>query len=112
MLVILPVLKAISERGADTMNKRNEKMSDQSNMLLEELRKMEQTDIKKVSREDLVDIADVEIDFSLPVERRVSDYLEQIKNPYCYISNGVIVKISFAGKYRLEDCLAKCMGME
>ena len=41
-----------------------------------------------------------------PVEERIKDYIEQIKNPYCYLCNGVVEKISFAGKKRLDDCLS------
>lgn len=94
------------------MKRKNERMCNQSNMLLEKLKEMEQTDIKTIRREDLVDIADVVIDPMVTAEERMIDYVKQVKNPYCYISNGVIVKISFAGKCRLEDCLSKCMGME
>ena len=38
--------------------------------------------------------------------------VEQIKNPYCYLSNGVIVKISFAGRDTLEECLSRCIMSE
>ena len=40
------------------------------------------------------------------------DYIRQIKNPYCYLSNGVIVKISFAGRDTLEECLSRCIMSE
>ena len=33
---------------------------------------------------ELVDIRDVVIDKSLPLEERVKSYVEQIKNPYCF----------------------------
>ena len=33
---------------------------------------------------ELVDIRDVVIDKSLPLEDRVKSYVEQIKNPYCF----------------------------
>ncbi|MDD3415789.1 MAG: hypothetical protein PHY47_17580 [Lachnospiraceae bacterium] len=94
------------------MNRREEKSVMQSTSLLDHLRKMEQTNIREVRKEDLVDIADVEIDSSLPVEERVSNYLKQIKNPYCYLSHGVIVKISFAGQSKLEECMSRCIAME
>ncbi len=80
--------------------------------MVESLRRMALTDIKTVDRESLVDISDIEIDLSLPYEERIKNYLEQIKNPYCYICNGVVVKISFAGKEKLQDCLQKALTLK
>ncbi len=54
---------------------------------------------------ELVDIENVVIHDDLPVAQRVADYIRQIKNPYCYRSHGVVVKISFAGKKPFEECL-------
>ena len=58
-----------------------------------------------INRDELVDIADVRINTDLPVEERIKDYIKQIKNPYCYLCNGMVVRISFAGKSKLSDCL-------
>ena len=58
-----------------------------------------------INRDELVDIATVKINTDLPVEERIKDYIKQIKNPYCYLCNGVVVRISFAGKSKLSDCL-------
>lgn len=74
-----------------------------------DLRRMAQTDIRTVNKEELVDINDVKIDPDLPYEERVLDYLRQIKNPYCYLDHGMIVKISFSGDKRLEECLKSCV---
>ena len=54
---------------------------------------------------ELVDTENVVINRDLPVEQRIADYIRQIKNPYCYRSHGVVVRISFAGKKPFEDCL-------
>lgn len=32
----------------------------------------------------LVDIRDVKVDRSLPVEDRIRSYVEQVKDPYCF----------------------------
>lgn len=58
-----------------------------------------------VARSELVDIATVKIREDLPVDQRIADYIRQIKDPYCYISHGVVVRISFAGKKPFEECL-------
>ncbi len=47
---------------------------------------------------ELVDIRDVVIDKSLPLEERVKSYVEQIKNPYCFKVGDVVVKVAYAGK--------------
>lgn len=44
----------------------------------------------------LVDIRDVEIDKSLPIEERMKSYVEQIKNPYMFKVGDTIVRVSYA----------------
>lgn len=73
----------------------------------EQLEQMRSIDPRTVDVSTLVDIDTVEIDKSLPKRERILDYIGQIKNPYCYIHNGIVVKISFAGKEKLEDCVSR-----
>ena len=47
---------------------------------------------------ELVDIRDVVIDKSLTLEDRVRSYVEQIKDPYCFMVVHVVVRVSYAGK--------------
>ena len=47
---------------------------------------------------ELVDIRDVVIDKSLPLEDRVRSYVEQIKDPYCFKVGDVVVRVSYTGK--------------
>lgn len=77
--------------------------------LVEQLHEMAQLDIRTVDPKDLVDIESVKIRTDLPDEERVADYIRQIKNPYCYLYKGMVIKISFSGKRRLEDCLKDCL---
>ena len=70
---------------------------------VEQLQKMAQVDIREVDPEKLVDIESVTIRTDLP------DIIQQIKNPYCYLYKGMVVKVSFSGKRRLEDCLKDCL---
>ena len=44
----------------------------------------------------LVDIRDVEIDKTLPIEERMKSYVEQIKNPYMFKVGDTIVRVSYA----------------
>lgn len=77
--------------------------------LVEQLQEMAQVDIRTVDPKELVDIESVKIRTDLPDEERVADYIRQIKNPYCYLYKGIVIKISFSGKRRLEDCLKDCL---
>ena len=81
-------------------------------MLSERLRKLSEVDIRTVDPKELVEIQDVTIREDLPLPERVKDYVQQIKNPYCYLSHGTVVKIRFAGTRTLEECLASCVSME
>lgn len=80
--------------------------------ILSLLREMAKVDVRTVNPEELVDITDVHINKELPVKERLADYISQIRNPYCYKSHGVIVKISFAGMRKLEECIGACVSME
>ena len=46
--------------------------------------------------DSLVDIRDVKIDRSLPVEERMKSYVEQIKNPYIFKVGNTVVRVSYA----------------
>jgi hypothetical protein len=70
---------------------------------------MAQVDVRTVDPAELVEIEDVKISGDLSQEDRVLDYIRQIKNPYCYLYHGIVVKVSFAGNRRMEDCLKDCL---
>ena len=74
-------------------------------MTKQDIISMRNVDLMAVNKKDLVDISDTVINKELPPEERVRDFIKQIKNPYCYIDNGIVVKISFTGEKSLEDCL-------
>ena len=72
------------------------------------LEHMRDTDVRTVDPDALVDIRDVTVNTSLPKEERLLDYLEQIKNPYCFRVGKAVVKVSFANtEATLEDRLEK-----
>ena len=62
---------------------------------IEELQEMAAVDIRNVDKSTLVDLDDVEIHTELPLEERIADYIRQVKNPYCHISNGMIERLAF-----------------
>ena len=49
-------------------------------------------------RAQLVDIKTVMINPDLPPAERVADYIKQIKDPYCFLCNGAVVRLKFSPK--------------
>ena len=69
---------------------------------------MRDIDIRLVDPATLVDMKDVKINTSLPHNERMLDFLEQIKNPYCFKVGKVAVKVSFSDtEATVEDCLER-----
>lgn len=50
--------------------------------------------------DSLVDIRDVKIDRSLPMEERVKSYVQQVKNPYMFKVGNTVVRVSYADTSR------------
>lgn len=74
-------------------------------MTLAELEKMKAVDPRTVDRSTLVQRKDVKVRSKGTKQERIMDYIEQIKNPYCYLEGKTVVKISFAETDRtIEDC--------
>ena len=58
--------------------------------------KMKNVDIRTVDKSTLTDIRDIKINTKKPVQERIKSYIEQVKNPYCLIVDGMVVKMTFA----------------
>ena len=86
--------------------------TEKQSLLADQLRELSEVDIRTVDPQELVDIADVKIRDDLPIPERIRDYIRQIKNPYCYLSRGTVVKIHFTGSRTLEECISSCISME
>ncbi len=78
-------------KGAGTM----EKKKTEQETLAERLKRMAQTDIRTVDKNTLVERSTVKLDPGMSREERILSFIEQIKNPYCYLDDGVVVKVSF-----------------
>lgn len=63
-----------------------------------QLQEMRSVDITKADRGTLVDINDIHIDSSLPIEEKMKSYLEQIVNPYCFLCGDTPVNIRFVSE--------------
>lgn len=79
-----------------------------------ELEELKKVDVRTVDISDLEDIENIEIDSSLSARERWMDFAEKIKNPFCFLCNGMVVKISYSeAKESLEHKLVQlCISME
>ena len=80
------------------------------------IEEMKNVDVRTVDREELVDIREVEVNKKKSREGQIKDYLEQIKNPYCYRYGEYVVKIGFEDTAvtltdRLQELILKKAGM-
>lgn len=56
------------------------------------------------------DIQEVEIDISLPKEKRIKEYIKQTENPYCVRIGNLIVEMEYLTFGRsLQDALTEIM---
>ena len=62
---------------------------------IDELDEMSHMDIHQIDKNRLVDIASVEMDTSLSPNQRMLQYLERVKNPYCFLCGKTPVQIAF-----------------
>lgn len=76
------------------------------NITPDNLKKKDLVNIDAVDAKSLKDIRDVRINSDLSKEERIAQFLNQIRNPYCFRCNGCVVQVSFSETERtLEDCL-------
>ena len=58
----------------------------------------------------LVDIQDVSVDPNLSKEERIAEFVQQIKNPYCFKCGKFTVRAQFAPDGpSLEECLKQIL---
>lgn len=65
-------------------------------MTAKELDALKGVDVRTVDRAELVDIREVEVDRSLPLEERKRAYLEAVGNPYAVRVGDMKVRVRFA----------------
>ena len=71
-----------------------------------DLKAMQNINPALISADELVDINDVTVDKELPKKERISEFIRQIKNPYCFKCGKFVVKARFSDNgVSLEDCL-------
>ena len=77
-------------------------------MVAAELEELKKVDIRTVDAGVLADIGKIRIDRTLPKEERLLAFIREVRNPFCFICNGMVVKTSFSDTdENLESKLAK-----
>lgn len=64
-------------------------------LTVKQLDEMSQSGIEKIDKTELVDIRGIKIDTNLPPEQRMINYLEQVKNPYCFLCGDSAIRVRF-----------------
>ena len=72
-----------------------------------QLKQMNNLKLSEVDKTKLVDIKTVLIDTDMPINERLENYFKNIKNPYCYLCDGTIVKIEFSENGKPLNSLLK-----
>lgn len=68
---------------------------------LEQIHQMKNRDIRTIEQHELRE---------LPQEEKLKNLLDKVGNPYCYLDNGIIVKLNFAPRESstLSERIGKC----
>lgn len=56
------------------------------------IEEMKSVDVRTVNPEELVDITQISIDENLDKEQRTKDFVQKVKNPYCFRVGDIVVK--------------------
>lgn len=82
-------------------------------MVVADFDKLKNVDVRTVDISTLTDIGKIRINRELPKADRLCAFVREVKNPFCFICNGMVVKISYSDTNEsLENKLAKlCMEM-
>lgn len=72
---------------------------------VEELKRLEEQDIRELKREDLDNAGDIVIDRSVPANKRMMEFLEKTKNPYAENVGDYILMVTYSkdSEETLED---------
>ncbi len=72
---------------------------------------LKQIDICEIDKNELVNIKDICVDTKKSLSDRISEFVEKVKNPYCFRVGDIAVKVEFENtevtfEQRFENLLA------
>ena len=59
------------------------------------IKSLANTDITSIDRTRLADIRKIKVDEELPADEKIARFVDEVKNPYCFLVGDVPVKIRF-----------------
>ena len=70
---------------------------------LEQVHQMKNRDIRTIEQSELQELPQDAVE-------RLKNLLDKVRNPYCYLDNGIIVKLNFAprGSSTLSERIGRC----
>jgi hypothetical protein len=69
------------------------------------LQQMREVDINTIDPSTVTDAKDINIDINLPVQERMTQYVQQIGNPYFIKVGKVVIKMNFPDtELSVNDC--------
>ena len=77
-----------------------------------QLSKMRDIELSSCKTDTLVDLRDITIDLNKPVIDRIDSFLQQIKNPYLFKVDDVIVKVKYGSGKTFDESLCTILTME
>jgi len=66
------------------------------NITPNDLNAMKQNSTLNIKKEALVDIRNIQINEKLPVNEKILQYINQIKNPYLFLYGDSVVRVNFS----------------
>lgn len=64
-------------------------------MTAQRIEQLKNIDPRTVDRASLVDCGSIRLSPDAAHEERLREYIRQIRNPYCYLDGGIVVKLTF-----------------
>lgn len=77
---------------------------------LAQIRQMKNRDIRTIEQHELQELPRDAVEHGLPQEERLKNLLDKVGNPYCYLDNGIIVKLNFVPRGAVH-CLSALAGV-
>lgn len=77
---------------------------------LERIHQMKNRDIRTIEQSELEELPQDAVERGLQQEERLKNLLDKVGNPYCYLDNGIIVKLNFVprGSSTLSERIGRC----
>ncbi len=63
---------------------------------LEQLKQLKQVDVRTISHNELIDLKEIKIDEEASKKQRIQQFVEQIKNPFCFKVGEIVVSVGFS----------------